>query len=127
LKEEEMSIRSRSSAYWLSVLMVAASVSAAGAARAQNASIVPKSPVHPQSAGEAVKDNRLFHLTVINLSGQRRQVFVGKQRVDLPVGRAVGLDWTPGDTLHVVSDTDSRVNERINVSQAEMRRAVAIR
>ena len=122
-----MSARSWSSRYWLSVLLVAASVSAVDAARAQNATIVPKPSVHAQSASEAMKDTRLFHLTVINISGKRRQVFAGKERVDLPVGRAVGLDWTPGDTLHVVSDTDSRVNERISVSRADAAHAVAIR
>ena len=107
--------------------MVAASVSAVDAAKAQNAAIVPKSPVHAQSTSDAVKDRGLLHLTVINLSGQRRQVVVGKLRIDLPIGRAVGLDWTAGDMLHVVSDTDSRVNERINVSRADMAGAVAIR
>src|ERR1700742_372458 len=122
-----MSIRSGSSAYWLSLLMMTASVCAAGAARAQNAAIVPSSAVHRQSASEGVRDSRQFHLTVINVSGQRRQAFVGKERVDLPIGRAVGLDWTAGDVLHVVSDTDSRVNERISVSRAEAAHAVAIR
>ena len=121
-----MSIRSGSAAYWLS-LLVAASVSVSGAARAQNAVIVPKPPAHAQSASDAVKDARLLHLTVINISGQRRQVFVGKERVDLPIGRAVGLDWTAGDVLHVVSDTDSRVNERISVSRADAAHAVVIR
>ena len=122
-----MSVRTWSSAYWMSVMMVAANVSAMGAARAQNAVIVSRPSVHAQSASDAVKDARLLHLTVINLSGQRRQVFVGKERVDLPVGRAVGLDWTAGDVLHVVSDADSRVNERISVSRADAAHAVAIR
>ena len=121
-----MAVRSRSSRYWSLALMVAASVTAVEA-RAQNAAIVPKPPVHSQSASEAVKDRRLLRLTVINISGQRRQVFVGKERIDLPVGRAVGLDWTPGDTLHVVSDIDSRVNERISVSRTDAAHAVAIR
>jgi hypothetical protein len=107
--------------------MVAASVSGVDAARVQNAAIVPKSPVHPQSASEAVKDTRLFHLTVVNVSGQRRQALVGKEQVDLPIGRAVGLDWMPGDALHVVSDTDSRVNERISVSRADAAHVVAVR
>ena len=122
-----MLIRSWSSRYWLSVLMVAVSVAAVDVARAQNAAILPRSPAHAQSASEAVRDNGLFHLTVINISGQRRQVFAGKERIDLPIGRAVGLDWMPGDTLHVVSDTDSRVKERINVSRADAAHAVAIR
>ncbi len=122
-----MSFRLASSWYWMSVLMVAASVSAVDSVKAQNAAIVPKSPVHTQSTSDAVKDRGPLHLTVINLSGQRRQVVVGKLRIDLPIGRAVGLDWTAGDTLHVVSDTDSRVNERINVSRADMAGAVAIR
>jgi hypothetical protein len=122
-----MSVRTWSSAYWMSVMMVAANASAMGAARAQNAAIVPRPSVHAQSASGAVKDATLFHLTVINISGQRRQVFVGKERVDLPVGRAVGLDWTAGDVLHVVSDTDSRVNESISVSRADAAHAVVIR
>jgi hypothetical protein len=122
-----MSVRSWSSRYWTKVLIVAASVSAIGAARAQNAAIVPRPSVHAQSASNAGTDTRLLHLTVINVSGQRRQVFVGKERVDLPVGQAVGLDWTAGDVLHVVSDTDSRVNERISVSRADAAHAVAIR
>ena len=122
-----MSVRTWSSAYWMSVMMVAANASAMGAARAQNAAIVPRPSVHAQSASGAVKDATLFHLTVINISGQRRQVFVGKERVDLPVGRAVGLDWTAGDVLHVVSDADSRVNERISVSRADAAHAVVIR
>ena len=121
-----MAVRSRSSRYWSLALMVAASVTAVEA-RAQNAAIVPRSPVHSQSASEAVKKTKLFHLTVINISGQRRQVFVGEERIDLPVGRAVGLDWTPGDTLRVVSDIDSRVNERISVSRTDAAHAVAIR
>jgi hypothetical protein len=121
-----MSMRSWSLTYWMSVLIVTASVSAMAAARAQNAAIVPRPSVHAQSASDAVKDTRLLHLTVINVSGQRREVFVGKERVDLPVGQAVGLDWTPGDVLHVVSDTDSRVNERISVSRADAAHAVAI-
>ena len=74
-----------------------------------------------------VKDSRPLHLMGINLSGQPRQVLVGKQRIDLPIGRAVGLDWTAGDTLHVVSDTDSRVNARITVSRADAAHAVSIR
>ena len=121
-----MPVQSRRSRYWLLASMVAVSVTAVEAA-AQNAAIVPKPPVHLQSASGAVKDTRLLRLTVINISGQRRQVFVGKERIDLPVGRAVGLDWTSGDTLHVVSDIDSRVNERISVSRADMAHAVAIR
>jgi hypothetical protein len=96
-------------------------------AGAQNAAIVRKPSVHVQSASDAVKDSRQLHLTVINVSGQRRQALVGKQWIDLPIGRAVGLDWTPGDTLRVVSDTDSRVNERINVSRADAAHAIAIR
>ena len=122
-----MSVQSWSSRYWLSVLIVAVSASAIDAARAQNAAIVPKSPVHPQSASDRVKDSRLFHLTVVNISGERRQVLVGKEQIDLPIGRAVVLDWTPGDTLHVASDTDSRVNERISVSRADAAHAIAIR
>ena len=121
-----MAVTSRFSRYWLSVLVVAASVTAVEA-RAQNAAIVSKPPVHAQSASDAVKDRRLLRLTVINVSGQRRQVFAGKERIDLPIGRAVGLDWTAGDVLHVVSDTDSRVNERISVSRADAAHAVAIR
>ena len=121
-----MPVQSRCSRYWVLALMVAASVTAFEA-RAQNAAIVPRPSVHSQSASEAVKKTKLFHLTVINISGQRRQVLAGKERIDLPVGRAVGLDWTPGDTLHVVSDIDSRVNERISVSRADMAHAVAIR
>ena len=121
-----MAVRSRSSRYWSLALMVAASVTAVEA-RAQNAAIVPKPPVHSQNATEAVKDRKLFHLAVINVSGERRQVFAGKERIDLPIGRVVGLDWTAGDVLHVVSDTDSRVNERISVSRADAAHAVAIR
>ena len=122
-----MSIRSGYSAYWMSLLMMTATVSATGAARAQNPAIVPSSAVHRQSASEGVTDSKQFHLTVINVSGQRRQAFVGKERVNLPVGRAVGLDWTAGDVLHVVSDADSRVNERIGVSRADAAHEVAIR
>jgi hypothetical protein len=107
--------------------MLTLGISAVDAARAQNASIVSKPPVRSQSASDAVKDTTTFHLTVINMSGQRRQALVGKLRVDLPIGQAVGLDWTPGDMLHVVSDTDSRVNERINVSRADAVHAVAVR
>ena len=121
-----MAVQSRCSRYWLLALMVAASVTVVESG-AQNAAIVPRPSVPSQSASEAVKNTKLFHLTVINLSGERRQVFVGKERIDLPIGRAVGLDWTPGDTLHVVSDTDSRVNERINVSREDMAHAVAVR
>src|ERR1700748_2240375 len=122
-----MSIRSGSSAYWLSLLMMTTSVSAAGAARAQNAAIVPSSAVHRQSASEGVRDSKQFHLTVINVSGQRRQAFVGKERVDLPGGRAGALGWESGDVLHVVSDADSRVNERISVSRTDAAHEVAIR
>ena len=66
-----MSVRTWSSAYWMSVMMVAANASAMGAARAQNAAIVPRPSVHAQSASGAVKDATLFHLTVINILGQR--------------------------------------------------------
>jgi hypothetical protein len=114
------------SRYWLSVFVVGVSVSAAGVAGGQNAYIVPRPPVHSQSAIGADKDDRAFNLTVINMSGQRRQVMVGKRRLDLPIGEVVVLKWTPGDLLHVTSDTDSHVDKEICVSPRAAARVLVI-
>lgn len=112
---------------WLSVLVAAMSASALYIARAQNASIVPKPPAHSQSASGALRDNRMFYFTVINMSGQSRQALVGKERVDLPVAQEVVLKWRAGDVLHVISDTNSRVDEWVSISRADAAHVVAIR
>jgi hypothetical protein len=108
------------------VLVAAVSVSAADVARAQNAAIVPKSPVHPQSVRDAARDKTPIYVRVINMSGERRQVFVGKLRVDLPMAQPVSLVWMPGDLMHVVSDTNSRVDERICVPRADSTNSVVV-
>jgi hypothetical protein len=114
------------SRYWLNALAVGVSVSAAGVAGGQNAYIRPRPAVHLQNAIAAAKDDRAFNLTVINMSGQRRQVMVGTRRLDLPIGEVVVLKWTPGDLLHVTSDTDSHVNEEICVSPRAAARVLVI-
>ena len=121
-----MSVQSRLKVMrWMSVVGV--STSAMCSAGAQNTYIVARSSVRAQDARSAAKARAPIHVSVINLSGQRRQAIVGKQRIELPVGQAIGLEWTPGDTLHVMSDTDSRVNEQVRVSQADAAQVIAIR
>lgn len=54
-------------------------------------------------------------ITVVNMSGQKRQLVTTTGRVTVPVGGRVELNTHVGCHVQVVSDMDSRVDERVCV------------
>jgi hypothetical protein len=85
------------------------------------ASIEKKERARVNSSGD-----RPFRVTVINLSGKSRQSIVGESKIDLPVAERVTLWVRVGDTLRVVSDTDSNISERFVISERDAAHVMAV-
>lgn len=71
--------------------------------------------------------NRPVYLVLVNMSVQRRQVRLKTGLVELPVGEWVTVELQAGETLHIVSDSNNRVDERIAVQPGDEARVLRIR
>ncbi len=69
---------------------------------------------------------RPIRLSLVNMSAQPRQVRLKSGDVDLPVGQCVAIESPIGATLHIVSSTDSSVDERILIKCGDDARYVRI-
>jgi hypothetical protein len=67
-----------------------------------------------------------LYITVINMSGQPRQAALCDSNVDLPVAQRVVLEIRPGDTLRVVSSTNSKIEERFVISERDAARLLIV-
>ncbi|HSY34791.1 MAG TPA: hypothetical protein VK814_03475 [Acidobacteriaceae bacterium] len=70
---------------------------------------------------------RRVRVSLINLSGQHRQVRVTSGLLDLPFGVLVDVDSQIGETLNVVSDMDQSLDQQIVVKRGDDARILAIR
>jgi hypothetical protein len=77
----------------------------------------------PQSETEP---KERINVTVINMSGKSRQAAFGPLKTDLPVAQRVVLQLRPGETLRIVSDSDSRIEERFVVSWRDATRVLVV-
>jgi len=73
------------------------------------------------------KVDRPIRVSLINLSGQHRQVRVTSGLLDLPTGVRVDVESQIGATLYVVSDMDQSLNQQIVVKRGDDTRFLAIR
>jgi hypothetical protein len=64
---------------------------------------------------------RIF-VTVVNMSGQSRQAAFGPLKINLPVAQRVVLFLNLGETLRIVSDSNSKIEERFVVSRKDATR-----
>jgi phosphoserine phosphatase len=67
-----------------------------------------------------------LYVTVINMSGQSRQVAIGDSKIDLPVAQRVTLPVRSGDTLRVVSNTNAKIDERFVISERDAARIIVV-
>jgi len=70
---------------------------------------------------------RPVHVILVNMSGQRRQLRLTSGVLDLPVGVWVEVDSRVGETLYVVSDSKTSVDERIVVKGGDDAPIVRVR
>jgi hypothetical protein len=75
----------------------------------------------------SIAAGRPIHLSLMNMSAQRRQVRWKSGIADLPIGVRVNVDSQVGAILYIVSDTDESVNERIVVKSGDDVGYLAIR
>ena len=87
----------------------------------------PSLPLQSPPAKASLRKPALERVTLINMSGKDCKACLGKLRVDLPVAQPVVLQLRLGDTLRVVSDTDSNLDERFLITEADATRSVAVR
>jgi hypothetical protein len=97
-------------------LFVVTALPCAGAAAA---------PSNTASSVSAV--GRPVHLSLINLSGNRRQVRLKSGITDLPVGMRVDVDSCVGATLYIVSDADESVDEQVVIKSGDDARVIPVR
>jgi hypothetical protein len=81
----------------------------------------------PFNTPSSIAVGRPIHLSLMNMSGQRRQVRWKSGVADLPTGVRVNVDSQIGAMLYIVSDTDESVNERIVVKSGDDVGYLAIR
>jgi hypothetical protein len=67
------------------------------------------------------------YLVLVNMSAQRRQIRVKTGLIDLPVGVWVAVESRVGETLYIVSDTNTTFDERIAVKRGDDTRILRIR
>ena len=67
------------------------------------------------------------HVVLVNMSAQRRQIRVKTGVIDLPVGVWVAVESRVGETLYIVSDTNTSFDERIAVKRGDDARILRIR
>jgi hypothetical protein len=120
-----MRMKAASAQFCASVLL--AQMGVPGVARGLGVSGPPVSASHSHAAATGEQTPVPVHLTVVNMSGKRRQLILGKTALDLPVGQSVGLRCSTGDFFIVVSDTDSRVMLRHKITQSDATRILPIR
>jgi hypothetical protein len=60
---------------------------------------------------------RSIRISLINMSGRRRQLLLKSGILNLPQERRIDIDSYVGSTLHVMSDIDANVNEDIYIYQ----------
>jgi len=70
----------------------------------------------PSNASTAVRPIRV---TLVNMSGQHRQIRLKSGVLDLPFGVWVDIDSRVGTTLYIVSDTNQAVDEQITVKSGD--------
>jgi hypothetical protein len=78
--------------------------------------VVVTAPIATPSSTAA---DRPIHLTLVNVSVERRQVLLKSGAANLPTGVRVSVDSQVGAILYIVSDTDESVNERIVVKSGD--------
>jgi hypothetical protein len=82
-----------------------------------------------QSAGSSqskTEPKERIYVTVINMFGKSRQAALGPLKTDLPVAQRVVLHLHPGETLRIVSDSDSRIEERFVISWRDAIRVLVV-
>lgn len=73
-----------------------------------------------------IQDARLFRVTMINMSGKRREAVVRKALIDLPVAQRVSLQVHAGEIIRVTSDADSKIDTRFLVNKGDAGRLIAV-
>jgi hypothetical protein len=63
---------------------------------------------------------RPIRVTLVNMSGQRRQIRLKSGVLDLPFGVWVDIDSRVGTTLYIVSDTHASVDEQIVIKGGDV-------
>ena len=71
--------------------------------------------------------DRPVYLVLVNMSAQRRQIRVKTGVFDLPAGVWVAVESRVGETLYIVSDTNTSFDERIAVKRGDDARILRIR
>jgi hypothetical protein len=79
-----------------------------------------------KASGSSSNVKERLYVTVINMSGQPRQAILGKSKVDLPMAQHVSLPVCPGDALRIVSDTNSKIEERFVISEQDAARILIV-
>jgi len=81
----------------------------------------------PSTAAKTLAVKPRLHLvTLINMSSQSRQACTIRGPVNLPIAHTVVLQIRIGDTVRVVSDTDPTLDERIVITEDNVRRIVTV-
>jgi hypothetical protein len=75
----------------------------------------------PQPAPESV------HVVLVNMSGNSREVKIGRSVVSLPVGQRVPLTVHRGEPIAVMSATDTKVDWKILVQSVDDGRVIPVR
>jgi hypothetical protein len=71
--------------------------------------------------------NHPVYVVLVNMSAQRRQIRVKTGVLDLPAGLWVTVESRVGETLYIVSDTNTAFDERITVKPGDDARILRIR
>jgi hypothetical protein len=86
-------------------------------------------PVTPSEGGSPLNkapDGNYIRITVINLSGKRREAVVRKTVVNLPVAEPITLQMHAGERFRVVSDTDSRINSTFLITEKDAGQLITV-
>jgi hypothetical protein len=77
-------------------------------------SLKPASRTCPQI--KTAQSDFLIHFEIINISGQAREAHIGHSVIPLPVAQRVALQTTEGNLVQIVSNTNQKIRQVINVS-----------
>jgi hypothetical protein len=67
-----------------------------------------------------------IRISLVNMSGRRRQVLLKNGTVDLPMGQRMDIDTCVGATLHIVSETNPKFHEDLKVKPNDDVRMITI-
>ncbi|WP_263379672.1 hypothetical protein [Granulicella paludicola] len=69
---------------------------------------------------------RPIRISLVNLTGQHRQIRLKSELIDLPLGRRVDIDACVGAKLLVVSSTNLSLHEEIQIATGDDNRIISI-